>query len=84
MSCSRIIPFVAADAVVSKPDELVPHKIKYPSSNQYPTIHEKPIITHTTERPLFYKVSHPNRFSPPTETEGKNNNNSNKKLLCSE
>lgn len=56
MYCCRIIPFVAADAVVDDPDESV-----------YTPSQDKML---PTDSPHFYDVSHSNRFSPPIETEG--------------
>ncbi|GLG95000.1 uncharacterized protein GBIM_02064, partial [Gryllus bimaculatus] len=50
----RIIPFVAADAVVEDKN----------SPTVYPKDKHRP-----TDNPVFYKVSHPNLFSPPVETE---------------
>lgn len=55
----RIIPFVAADAVVDKPED-----------SGYTAAQEK---SHPTDSPHFYEVLHSNRFSPPAETEGKFN-----------
>ncbi|XP_049788544.1 uncharacterized protein LOC126192219 [Schistocerca nitens] len=52
----RIIPFVAADAVLENKGS--------------PTVYPKPGKQRPTDNPVFYKVSHPNLFSPPIETEG--------------
>ncbi|XP_068085195.1 mucin-3A [Anabrus simplex] len=52
----RIIPFVAADAVVEDKNS--------------PTSYPKQDKHRPTDNPVFYKVSHPNLFSPPAETEG--------------
>ncbi|XP_069669422.1 mucin-2 [Periplaneta americana] len=54
----RIIPFVAADAVLEEDDE-VDRPTVYPTQDKHIP----------TDNPLYYKVSHPNRFSPPIETE---------------
>lgn len=55
----RIIPFVAADAVPEDHDN-VDRVTVYSTQNKL----------RATDNPLYYKVSHPNRFSPPIETEG--------------
>jgi len=65
ISACRIIPFVAADAVLEEEDgENKDHGVDrptpYPAQNKH----------RPTNKPLYYKVSHPNRFSPPVETEG--------------
>ncbi|RZF34072.1 hypothetical protein LSTR_LSTR013652 [Laodelphax striatellus] len=58
----RIIPFVAADAVVAKTDSS--------SGANYPHGPGKPLLPTQHRKPPYYKVNHHNRFSPPTETEG--------------
>ncbi|RZF33970.1 hypothetical protein LSTR_LSTR012090 [Laodelphax striatellus] len=58
----RIIPFVAADAVVAKTDTS--------SGANYPHGPGKPLLPTQQRKPPYYKVNHHNRFSPPTETEG--------------
>lgn len=55
-SICRIIPFVAADAVVEEK----------PS----PTVYPSPEKIRPTDSPVFFDVSHNNMFSPPVETEG--------------
>ncbi|KAJ9597780.1 hypothetical protein L9F63_011388, partial [Diploptera punctata] len=56
----RIIPFVAADAVPEDHDN-VDRVTVYPTQDK---------LRATDNPPVYYKVSHPNRFSPPIETEG--------------
>lgn len=64
ISACRIIPFVAADAVLEEEDgenkDDVDRPTPYPAQDKH----------RPTDKPLYYKVSHPNRFSPPVETEG--------------
>ncbi|XP_021916025.1 uncharacterized protein LOC110828042 isoform X2 [Zootermopsis nevadensis] len=56
----RIIPFVAAGAVLEDDDDDVDRPTSYPGQDKH----------RPTDNPLYYKLSHPNRFSPPVETEG--------------
>lgn len=64
-SACRIIPFLAADAVPEEKDgdntdDDVDRPTPYPAQDKH----------RPTDKPLYYKVSHQNRFSPPVETEG--------------
>lgn len=59
LSACRIIPFVEADAVKKKEDD-TDRPTPYPVQDKH----------RPSDKPLYYKVSHPNRFSPPVETEG--------------
>jgi hypothetical protein len=66
ISACRIIPFVAADAVLEEEgdddniDDDVDRPTPYPAQDKH----------RPTDKQSYYKVSHPNRFSPPVETEG--------------
>jgi hypothetical protein len=57
----RIIPFVAADAVSEDDGDDVDRPTPYSPQGKH----------RPTDNSLYYKLSHPNRFSPPAETEGK-------------
>jgi len=65
ISACRIIPFVAADAVLEEEDgENKDHGVDRPTPYPVQNKHRP------TNKPLYYKVSHPNSFSPPDKTEG--------------
>lgn len=64
LSACRIIPFVAADAVLKEEDGAKKDDMGRPTPYPVQDKHRP------TDKPLYYKVSHPNRFSPPVETEG--------------
>lgn len=60
----RIIPFVAADALVKGKD--VPS-----SETGYPSVVVQPELQRPTDASGFYDIAtQENRFSPPVETEG--------------
>ncbi|XP_023704430.1 uncharacterized protein LOC111862881 isoform X2 [Cryptotermes secundus] len=56
----RIIPFVAADAVLEGGGDDVDRPTPYSAQDKH----------RPTDNSLYYKISQPNRFSPPAETEG--------------